>query len=214
MSRIALALVLFTTAAHAGNHEISVTETNRALRTSSANAVTEDSLIGGALAYAYNLGEPVVPGIELWATTTFGWGGAEGTMFQTLHTELDTLAFAVGARARYTLLSRIVASARVDIGTTRAALELHDDNGHSAADHGWGAMTAASVGLDLYAILRDRFSLAVRAELGAVATSSIPLSATPDGSREGTLQLEMTAASLGSLNLSGPTFGVSLVGQF
>jgi hypothetical protein len=54
----------------------------------------------------------------------------------------------------------------------------------------------------------------LRFELAAVATSSIPLIATPDSGSDDTLRLEMTAASLGELNLSGPSFAASIVGQF
>ena len=213
--RAAIILMLATATAHAGDsHEVSISEQLRALRTSSANAMTEDSLFGGALAYEHNFGTPLVPAIQLWGVGAFGWGAAEGTMFQTLSTELDTLSFTIGARARYALRPRIVASARLDIGTTRAAVAIRDDANHTASDHGWGATTQAALGLDLYAIRSAAFTMGVRVELGYVATSSIPLVATPESPSEGTLQLEMTAASLGSLNLSGKLFAASLVGQF
>ena len=212
--RSLLALVLLTTTAHAGNNELTITESNRALRTSSANAITDDSLIGGALTYARRLGDGLLPHLELWTHGTFAWAGAEGLMFQTLDTELDAMTLSIGAQARYSLHDRVTASARLDIGTARAALAIRDDMGHTARDSGWGAMSAASVGLDFYAFHGSRYGLALRFELGAVATSSIPLTATPDSASEDTLQLEMTAASLGSLNLSGPVIAASLVGQF
>jgi hypothetical protein len=210
--RTAIILLLLTSLAHAGNNELAITETSRALRTSSANAVTADSLFGGELMYSRRVA--VLPKLELWAQGTFGWGVADGTMFQTLTTELDTLALTIGARARYALHHRFDASARIDIGAARAAFSIRDDMGHSASDHGWGAITSAAVGIDCYAFHGARYALALRFELGAVATSSIPLTATPESGSEGTLQLEMTAASLGSLNLSGPAFAFSLVGQF
>jgi hypothetical protein len=212
--RTAIALILLTATASAGNNELTITETSRALRTSSANAITEDSLIGGELAYSRKLDVSFMPKLELWTVGTFAWGVADGTMFQTLTTELDTLALTVGARARYRLHHRLDASARLDIGATRAAFSVRDDMDHSASDAGWGAITGAGVGIDCYAFRGQRYALAFRLELGAVATSSIPLTATPDSSGEGTLQLEMTAASLGSLNLSGPVFAASIVGQW
>jgi hypothetical protein len=210
--RIAILVLLLTTSARAGNNELTITETTRALRTNSANAVTEDSLFGGELLYARRVS--VMPRLELWAEGTFAWGVADGTMFQTLTTEIDTLALTIGARARYALHHRFDAHARIDLGATRAALSIRDEMGHSASDDGWGAITSAAVGIDCYAFHGERYALAMRFELGAVATSSIPLTATPDSGSEETLQLEMTAASLGSLNLSGPVFAVSLVGQF
>jgi hypothetical protein len=212
--RIVLALLLLTTTAHAGNNELALGPSTRILRTSSANAVTADSLAGGTLAYARASGIALVPGLDLWATAAFGWGAADGMMFQTLTTELDTLAFTLGGRARYAWHPRIVASARLDLGTARTALALRDGQGHTADDAGWGATTSAAVGLDLYAVRGSRFALGIRLELGAVATSSIPLTATPASGSEGTLTLEMTAASLGELNLSGTMFAVSAVSQF
>lgn len=212
--RIAIGLLLLASTAHAGNNELTFGSNNRALKTSSANAVTEDSLVGGALTYGRDLGLAIFPRLELWAQGSFSWGVAEGTMFRTLSTELDTLGLTLGARARYRLHDRLDASARLDIGSTRAALAIRDDAGHTASDQGWGAMTTTAVALDCYAFRGDRFALALRFELGITATSSIPLTATPESSREGTLQLEMTAASLGELNLSGASFAAAIAGQF
>ena len=212
---ILLAVLLAAATAHADDHnELTLTETNRALRTSSANAVTGDSLIGGALGYARKLDIELVPKLELWATGAFAWGGVDGQRFQTLTTRIDTLAFTVGARARYSLHRLVAASARLDVGTARAALSLNDEMGHSASDHGWGATTQAGLALDFYAIRGSHVTLGLRFELSEVATSSIPLTATPASSSADTLTLEMTAASLGSLNLSGPCFAASFVGQF
>jgi len=213
--RLAIAIILLTAAtAHAGNHEVSLTESNRALRSDSANAVTPDSMVGGALGYAHRLDIPVLPDLTIWGTGTFGWGVADGTMFQTLTTDLSTLTFSVGARARYPLHRLIVASARIDVGTARTALALHDDAGHTARDHGWGAMTAGALALDLFATNKPSFALGLRFELGYVATSGVAMTATPDSQSDGTLQLQMTAAGLGSLDLSGPVFAASVVSQF
>ncbi len=210
--RSAIALLLLTATAHAGNNELSIASTNRALRTTSASSVTEDSLIGGTLTYSRRAA--LLPRLELWAQTSFAWGSSDGTMFQTLATEIDTLAFTAGGRLRYDIRRWLVASARLDVGATRAAFALHDDAGHNARDAGWGAITSAALGIDCYAFRGERYALGVRLELGAVATSSIPLTATPDSGSEGTLHLEMTAASLGSLDLSGPAFAASIVGEF
>ena len=211
--RTAILLVLLTQTAHADN-EITITESVRALRTSSANAITDDSLVGGSLGYARELPMQIGP-FSLWAHASFDWAVAEGTMFQTLTTDLYTLGGSAGVRARYNLWrERIIASARAELGFVRATLEIHDEADHTARDSGWGATTAIGAGIDLVAIRSRRFTMAFRTELAAVATSSIPLSATPARDDSDMLQLEMTAASLGSLNLSGPVFAVSFVGQF
>jgi len=212
--RSLLVLVTLAGTAYAGNNELSYSASTRALRTSSANTITDSSLDGGGLTYARRLGAGFIPHVELWAHGAFAWGGVEGTMFQTLSTELSTLGLTAGAQARYALHRLVAANARVELGATRAQLSIRDEMDHSASGHGWGATAAAVVGLDIYALRGARFALALRVELGAVATSSIPLTATPDSDSEGTLTLEMTAASLGSLNLSGPVFALGAVGHF
>jgi hypothetical protein len=213
----ALALLAPASAfADGGAHEISIGSNTRALRTDSANALTEDSLGGGQLGYAHAVNLPLLPGVELWATGTFGWGGAEGTMFQTMSTAIDTLSFTAGGRARYMLRRWLGATARLDLGTARASVAIRDDAGHTAADAGWGAIAQGAIGLDLV-LIRPRthtFDLGVRFELGYVAASPIALTATPESGSDGTLQLEMNAAALGSLNLSGKVFAASLSSHF
>lgn len=212
--RIAIALCLFTSVAVAGNHEVTWGVSTRALRTSSANAVTKDSLGGGAVGYAHVLPIELVPGLELWAAGNLSWGGADGTLFQTLTTDLDTLAITAGAHARYELYSHIVANARIDLGAAHTSLAIRDGAGHTASDAGWSAVTEGAVGLDLYALYWPRLSLGLRVELGYIATTNTPFTATPESDSEDMLELEMSPASLGSINLSGPVFAASVVGQF
>lgn len=214
--RALLALLLLSSTAYAGDHEVSIGSAVRALRTDSANALTEDSLGGGQLGYEHALDLPLLPGVELWATGTFGWASADGTMFQTLTTTVDTLSFTVGGRARYPFGRWLNATARLDLGTSRADVALRDDASHTAADAGWGVLTQGALGLELmlFRSRRSGFTLGFRAELGYVAASPISLTATPESGSDDTLQLEMSAASLGSLNLSGPVFAGALSSQF
>lgn len=212
--RIAIALLLFSTTAYAESHEVSYGGGIRALHSSSANAVTEDGMGGGHLSYAHVLELPILPDVALWAEAGFDWGGTDGTMFQTLSTEVSAISFTAGGRARYELHRLAAASAHIDLGTARAAFSLRDDAGHTASDHGWGAVTTVGGALDLFAIRSKRFALGIRLDVGYVYASGIDLVATPESSSDGTLQLQMTAAGLGSLDLSGPTFYGSLVSQF
>ncbi len=211
-----LTVLLATTAAHAGGaNELAIGSSSRGLHSDSANAVTADSLGSGTIGIGRALAIELVPGLRLSAIGNFSWGGADGQMFQTMTTELDTLAFTAGGRARYPLRTRyVVATARLDIGMARAALAIRDGSGHTASDHGWGATSTAAAGLELYAVATSRFKLGLRLELGYTATSNVELVATPETQSEGTLQLEMTAASLGSLDLSGSFLGMSVVSQF
>jgi hypothetical protein len=216
ITRAFLALALFTHVAYADGHrELSLGSTIRALRTDSANAVTEDSLGGIQAGYAHGLGIELLPRLELWATGTFGWGNATGRMFQTLDTEVSTHAFMVGGRARLAIRGYLSATARLDVGTARAAVALRDDMNHTAQDAGWGAITQGALGLELDLVrTSSKFSLGLRAELGYVAASPIELTATPESGSDGTLELDMVAASLGSLNLSGKVFAIGLSSHF
>lgn len=202
--------------ARAGDrNELAIGSWSRALRSPSANAVTADNLVGGALAYARDLRLGPVPGLALWAVGSFTWAGAEGTMFQTLATDVEVLGLSAGGRARYRLRDRIVASARLDLGAARTRLRLEDAMGHTASDARWGAIATAAVGLELLALAGPRFALGVRAELGYVVARAPALTASPDGGGgDDVIRLPATEASLGHLDLGGRFFGLSLVSRF
>ena len=209
-----LGLCGLATPAAAGTNELSIGSTTRALRSSSANAVTADDLEGGTLTLGHALDLPVVPGLTVWADAGLSWGHATGTMFQTLWTEIGSTTWTAGGRARYAVVRHLWASARLDLGLARASLALSDTSGHAASDHGWSPLASGALGLDLLAVERPRYALGLRLELGYVSAAAIPLVAAPTSGSAGTLQLQMTAASLGHLDLSGPSFTVSLMAQF
>lgn len=215
-----LAAVLLTSGAvaHAGTpgtHEISIGSKTRALRTSSANALTDESLVGGGVGYAHALRLRLVPDLALWATASIGGGSADGTLFQTMSTDLDTFDMAVGARARYPLRGQwLRATARLALGAARTSLELRDE-GHTATDSAWGPTVEGGLGIEL-ATARPgaRISFGLRLEVGYVAAAPVSLTATPSSGSGDTLQLEMSPASLGHLNTSGGTFAFSLLSEF
>src|SRR5690348_1976753 len=95
-------IVLATTAglASADHHEVLVGWQDRSMRAPSADAVTGDNLGGAQLGYAHVLPIETVPGLELWLGGGMELGAAEGEMFQTLSSELSTVAFVATARAR------------------------------------------------------------------------------------------------------------------
>ncbi len=212
---LASCLVLAATAtADAGNNEVTVGSFTRALRSPSANALTEDSLDGGSIGYARHLPFEVAPRLELWGAATMLFGYADGTMFQTLTTELEVQQYTVGARARYALHRRVVGNARIDLGTARAGIDLRDPEGHSATDSGWGAITTGSLGLELLAIAHRRFSLGFRLDLGYVVASGIELTAKSAGGDEDTLELDRMESSLGHLELGGRFFSFTVLSSF
>lgn len=195
-------------------NELTLGSWNRALRSPSANAVTDDNLVGGALTYARDLRLRPVPELAVWAVGSFTWAGAEGTMFRTLATDVGVLGLSAGGRARYRLHDRVAASARLDAGTARTRLRLEDAMGHTARDTRWGAIATAAVGLELLAIAGPRFALGLRAELGYTAASAPALTASPDGGDDDVIRLPMIEASLGHLDLGGRFFGASVISRF
>jgi hypothetical protein len=205
-------LVLFATPAHAGNNEITIGSYERALRSSSADAVTADGLAGGSLTYARALDLSLVPRLTLWAEGSFGWGGATGTLFSTIGTQISNLGFTVGGRARYVPYRMIAVSGRIDVGTARTSLALHDTSG-TATDSGWGAVTCAAIAADVIPVEKPRAGFGLRFELGYLAASGVTLTPQREGGGD-TLKLPTMSTSLGSLNLSGPFVAFSFLGQF
>ena len=203
-----LLLLLATGTASAEGNELTLGPWNRALRASSADAVTDKPLVGGLLGYGHRLDTTLYPGLELWAEADFAWASTTGTMFQTMDTDVENLAFTVGARARYVPLKHVAVSARLDAGTARTELTLQQGS-FNANDAGWGGIVTAAAGVDLLAAwwFGVRFELSYTKTTGASLT---PRQSTDDD----TLHLPMTAEPFGHLDLSGPAFHFAFVAQF
>jgi hypothetical protein len=210
---LALAALPATARAEPGNDELWLGGSVRALHAGSANAVTASDLGGGSLGYARALGVATRPGLALWLDLGMFSGSAKGEMFQTIGTTVSAVAGTAGIRARYNLHRLIAASARLDLGVQRAALSLDDRSGTATSDHGWGTLAAASAALDLFANARGPFCFGVRFEYGYTLAQSLDLTPRRTSASD-VLELAMTEASIGSLDLSGPTFTASLVAQF
>jgi hypothetical protein len=196
-----------------GHNEIQIGSFDRAMHASSANAVTADSLGGGVLGYARELPLELVPGLQTWATASFTWGSADGMMFSTLTTELDTLSLTFGGRALYPLWgTHVLAGARLDVGSARAALTMREGD-RQLYDKGWGGTSTAALSVDLYAYAGPAFKLGMRAELGYTLTSAIEL-APAEANDPNTIQLEMSQASLGHLDVGGKFFSFTVLSQF
>ena len=169
---------------------------------------------GGALTYGYKLPIEIIPRLSVFGEAGIGWGSADGSMFQTLATTIDTFDLTAGGRARYEVFSRLAVSARLTLGSSREAVKIADTMGHSASDHGWGGTTTTAIGLDLLAIDHPALGLGFRFEMGYTVASGVSLTTTPDRTDDGTIKLPMTDAALGHLDLGGPSWGFSLLGRF
>ena len=203
-------LALATTA-HAGN-ELSIGSTDRALRSASADAVTGDSYTGGQLGVAHEL-HLALPGVSLWATGALQWGGAKGTLFD-LATDVSQSSYLVGGRARYAIIPHVDATAHLQVGVAHTSLALTDAMSREVSDAGWGGIAEGAVGLELLAIQQPSFTLGLRLELGYVAAAPVALAGKSQHPDDGTLRLQMTQASLGRLDLSGPVAGLAAVSRF
>lgn len=200
--------------AHAGGNELSMSGSNRGLRSASADALTGDSLGGGSVAYARDLGEVLIPRLHLWARAGIAWGDVQGEMFQTIGTDVSTFELSVGARARYEVWKRVAASVRVDLGAAHTALTLSPVDASDETGARWEPAVTAAAGLDVVAIDWHGFSLGVRGELGYVAAAPAPLTLATATANDGTLRLPATMAPFGHLDVSGPMFAVGLVSTF
>lgn len=214
--RALLLLLLFPALAHANtNDEVAYGGWLRTLHAASANAVTDQSLTGVTVGYARELiPDLVLPRLSLWVTAGIDGADADGEMFQVMTTSVEYVQFTAGARARYRLLrDHVVAGARLEAGTARASLAI-DNAGQTYRDHGWGAVTAGALSLDVVPYAGRRFAIGVRTELGYATASAIeltPRAQTPD---DGTIELPMTRSSLGHLDLGGTTLAFTVFASF
>ena len=215
MFALTLVCALAATAAANGDNEISGNSTTRSLRSSSADALTGDPLVGGGIgiARALDVLGSAAGGdhLRLWATADIMWATADGTMFQTLDTHMFDTMMTVGARLRYTPYRFVAMSAGLALGSQHESVRLID-SADNASDTGWGAVARGSLQADLLAE-SPSFAFGLRFETGYVAASGVGL--TPKQERTGDmLTIPATSASIGHLDLSGPYLNVALVAQF
>lgn len=216
MRVLAILVLLSAGVASADNHELLVGWQDRSMRAPSADAVTGDNLGGASIGYAHVLPMSPVPGLELWVGGGMELGAAEGEMFQTLTSELSSVAFVATARARYPLWGPVLATARLSLGAANTSLSLTDESGMKVSDSSWGTTGTAAAGLDVMIshdmpILR---SLGARLELGYTRASAPALTLRPDTPDDGTLRLPMTEASIGHLDLSGRFIAITCFSEF
>ena len=217
-------LCVMTGAAYAdGDVSVSVGSDIRALHSDSANALTGDSLVGGQLEVPrIRLPIELVPNLSLWAEAGFVGSSAQGTLFNSLNTDVSTSELTAGLQARYRVYRRRDrVRARADFGAARAttcrSLRRRTRWRARATTHGARSRAAHSAS-ELMAIDggegASRWDIGLRIEFGYTQASKIALSPTPDHPNDDTLRLPMMEASLGHLDLSGPTFSGGIVGHF
>jgi hypothetical protein len=208
-------VILLAGTASAGDNEVSFESTTRSLRSSSADAITGDSLVGGGVGIGRALGVELPRHFTLWSEAGITWSGATGSMFTVLATDLFDTTITAGLHLRYQPIRNVAVSAGVAIGAQHASLSITDSMDHTASDTAWGAVARASTKIDLLAIDRPRFSIGVRAEFGYLFSQGIELVPTEQRTDDAdTLHIPMSEASLGHLDLGGAFFNIGLVSQF
>lgn len=203
--------------------EVSLGASARALRSPSANALTDRNLDGAALGVAREIvrnlggdlgvdsGPGALAGLSLWAEAGVITSTATGTMFQSLSTSIEGVAITGGLGARYRLHRVVGLDLHAGLGAQRARVAISDATA-TAYDHAWGLLAAASAGIDIFAVRRP-FGLGARLEAGYALAQGIAL--TPHTDQPGDARpLAMTAAGLGRLDLSGPSASLSMFAQF
>jgi len=208
----AIVLTALTTTAHADDPpawRIEMGSSTRWLGDTSAAAVTTDTLglfvLSGERRFA-TLALPRGLVVELAGTGALATGGAGGTMFQTLSTNLDTLELLAGVHASARLVRMMVVSARAELGADKVSLRIAPTGQPamtSVDDRGWGRAAAASIGAELDPIARPQLRLGVGAELGYTWTSAVEMHASPGDEGDPDLTIRTAFASIGRLDLDG-----------
>jgi hypothetical protein len=112
------------------------------------------------------------------------------------------------------VVPHVAAGAAVQVGAAHTSLSLTDAMDRTLSDSGWGGIAQGALAIDLLAVDGKQFRLGLRAELGYVKAASVALAGKADHPDDDTLRLQMTQASLGRLDLSGPYAGFSLLSDF
>lgn len=215
MSRTSLFLVVALViaaarAAHAGPAwRVDAGNSTRWLGSTSAASLTTETLATanfGAERTVAVVHAPFGIPVELAGGVGVSFGSVTGTVFQTLATEIDAADFVAAAHATAHVSSRIAISGRASLGAARAAVTVTDMYSLGLTpvdDHGWGSVSAASLGAEFAPVATRRFRLGVGAEVGYVATSAIAMHAYPGDRPDGDLAIATTYASIGHLDLGG-----------
>lgn len=200
-------------AASAREVEISVGSVVHLARSSSADAVSSDDVIGmGDVGLAVELGP--VPFFDAAYAELHVWGGGTGAEdFQQIGADLHLLGGQLGLKGMRRLWPRVRGFARLDAGLVRGALTL-DGGDHRLASEDVALLGYVGAGIDLLALERGELAFGLRLEAGYTAARPLAFSASPDHPDDDLARIETRAASLGELDASGWSWRVGFVGRF
>lgn len=216
----ALALVAAGSAHAEPAWRVDIGSSTRWLGSTSAASLTTDNLSTANFGAEHRIATVTAPfaiPVEIAGGVGVSFGSSMGTVFQRLSTEIDTTELVAAAHATAHLGNRVALSARASLGASRVAVTLADlytTELTPVDDHGWGTVSAASLGAEFAPVALQKFRLGVGAEVGYVATSAIALHAYPSDRPDGDLSIATTYASIGHLDLDGWAFRFSVHAAF
>lgn len=148
----------------------------------------------------------------------WGSGSVSGSSFGRIKSQLGLNTVMALARVRRPVYPRVSAFGELGLGLQWGHLNLDDAASNSARsleDWDKGAASSLGAGLDVQLTKRaGRFNLGIRAKANYRAMSPLKFRATPMSEGSDELVLQTTSAGLGSVNTSGMSFAIGLVGHF
>jgi hypothetical protein len=178
--------------------------------------VSSDPLAGARLTIGRSLTQVTTRHrpLELGVFARWTTGGATGTIFQDLATQVGQHQLTAGVRLDAPLVWRTRLVAQAELGMARTALAVTAGDMTVVDDHAWGMCAAASLGGDLALLDGPRFRLALGVDLGYTVASAADLRALPGDRPAEDLSIPTTFASIGKLDTRGITYAFSIRGSF
>ena len=192
----------------------------RWMRDRSAGAITTDPLSSFVMSAERRIATFELPrgfALDLGLEATWANGVANGTIFQTLTTDLGDNEWLGGVHASARVWHTLGVSARAAAGVTRTDLSIAPEQNpemKSVDDHGWGRIATATIGADFQPVHTKLFALGVGMELGWVATSAVTMHAYPSDRPDPDLSIETAFASIGHVDLGGFTMRIGVHASF
>lgn len=219
-----MGLLVAANTAFADRVELSLGTTAHYLRSSSAEAITDDNMAAFSLTGAVEIPWIHLPGTETLLELGFEAGAVGDRSFQTMNTDSSLLHATIGARLRRPLWSRLVLNGRAAFGAARVKVKFSDAFSavEPISDREYAASAYLGTGLDLLlAHGRNRkhdtrYALGLRAELGYQAMAGVELFGDPESRSDDDdiIRIPAASASLSDLDLSSWTFRFGVVGRF
>jgi hypothetical protein len=215
MRHLSITLLLaFSSVSGAREFETSAGIVTQAFPSSSMDAVRADVTGFHSVTIATEAPIPLAA-FPTWIDVSWIGGSTAADDFQAFNASLDVETAQAGLRAEHALRPWLYATARAAVGVAHAQLALHPFDGSPAmTDGSWGFCVAGALGLDLRLVRWRHGSITLRGEGGWLETTSFSFAAKPETPDDGKNHLRTLAASLGSLDPSGPSVTFSLVARF